>query len=69
MKAPSPALVARRERFLRQLSGYAPPESGGPDVVALDYPGADLFLYATSRAEKKVRALRSEEHTSELQSH
>lgn len=54
-KAPE-AVAAKRRRFLKNLSGFIPSESGQPDIVALDYAAADLFLYVTSRAEKKARA-------------
>jgi FkbM family methyltransferase len=48
--------AAKRRAFLKRLSGYTPFDSGGPEIVRLDYAAADLYLYATSRAEKKSRA-------------
>ena len=50
------ALAAKRRRFLKSLSGFIPSESGHPEIVALDYAPADIFLYVTSRAERKARA-------------
>jgi FkbM family methyltransferase len=50
------ALAAKRRAFLKRLSGFIPSDAGGAEIVALDYPAADLYLYVTSRAEKKSRA-------------
>jgi FkbM family methyltransferase len=51
------AIAAKRRGFLKKLSGFAPSEAGGPEILPLDYTAADLYLYVTSRAEKKSRAL------------
>lgn len=50
-------LAEKRRQFLRRLSGFTPSETGGAEIRRLDYPGADLYLYVTSRAEKKARTV------------
>jgi FkbM family methyltransferase len=50
------ALAAKRRTFLKRLSGFTPSDGGGPEIVALDYAAAPLYLYVSSRAEKKSRA-------------
>lgn len=50
------ALAAKRRTFLRRLSGFTPSAGGGPEIVALDYAPSPLYLYVSSRAEKKSRA-------------
>lgn len=49
--------VASVERKLKLLSGYAPEGFKSPDIVRLDYPDADLYLYITARVELRSRAI------------
>jgi FkbM family methyltransferase len=43
------------KKRVKQLSGFAPAEIGPPEALPLDYDGAELFLYVTSRVEHRSR--------------
>lgn len=44
-----------RRKRLKQLSGFVPDDAGPPEIVRLDFDDAPLWLYVTSRVEKKSR--------------
>lgn len=46
-----------RRKRLQQLSGFVPEDQGPPEILRLDYEPAPLWVYGTSRVEKRSRAL------------
>jgi FkbM family methyltransferase len=46
-----------RARMLKVLSGSAPDDIARPDIVRLDYPDHNLYLYVTSKVERRSRVL------------